>query len=208
MRYIVTAIQERAAFVRYLKQHIPHLEIVEDRERDAMETFLRACVEANNEPVVHLEDDIILTRDFLPKLEAEITAHPHDLLQGFSRSKYDLDLGSRWKAGASFMSSLCSYLPEGVSSEIIAYQKSKEWLALKKPSATTEAVGYDWMIAMMLAQSKRRYWLRVPSLVEHTPGLVSMISPSRSKYRQSTSFTDPELRYFPSDYLPVKEKIA
>ena len=99
MRYIVTAIQERAAFVRYLKQHIPHLEIVEDRERDAMETFLRACVEANNEPVVHLEDDIILTRDFLPKLEAEITAHPHDLIQGFSRSKYDLDLGSRWKAG-------------------------------------------------------------------------------------------------------------
>ena len=102
VRYIVTAIEARANNVKYLKTHIPNLEVVWDEKRDAMDTFLRACVASYGSSVVRLEDDVCLTVDFTTKAEAVIAKYPLHVIQFFSRSKYDLTVGTRFKNGGTF----------------------------------------------------------------------------------------------------------
>jgi GR25 family glycosyltransferase involved in LPS biosynthesis len=182
MRYIVTAMPQRLESVKELKRQIPHLEIVWDRHKDAMETFLRACAEAGDDAVVRLEDDVVLTSNFMSKAEAVIEEHKDEVIQFFSRSKYDLTLGSRLRAGSSFMMNQCFYLPVGVSRELMEY--CPEWYAINYKEHPS---GYDTMMGAYFAKAKRKYWNHVPSLVEHRI-MKSLIHPSRSSKRQSTTF--------------------
>ena len=93
------AVPARAANVEYLKAHIPGLEVVWERGQGAMDTFLRANVAGFGGPSVRLEDDVCLTEDFRAKVETAIALHPFHVIQFFSRSKYDISIGSRYKSG-------------------------------------------------------------------------------------------------------------
>ena len=189
MRYIVTAIEARANNVKYLKTHIPNLEVVWDEKRDAMDTFLRACVASYGSSVVRLEDDVCLTVDFTTKAEAVIAKYPLHVIQFFSRSKYDLTVGTRFKNGGTFSMNQCYYLPEGTSEHLVEFYDSAEWQARKSENP----YGYDTMMAHVFKLQRRGYLVSVPSLVEHAES-VSMIHPTRSRFRQSTTFSNPELR--------------
>jgi hypothetical protein len=50
--------------------------------------------------------------------------------------------------------------------------------------------GTDQMVCDFLKSRREKYWLHVPSLVDHRIA-VSMIDPRRSSKRQSLTFTDP-----------------
>ena len=189
MKYIVTAIESRAENVEYLKAHIPNLEVVWDVRRDAMDTFLRGCKAGYGASVVRLEDDICLTKNFTAKAEAVIGCDPLQVIQFFSRSKYDLTLGSRFKNGGTFSMNQCYYLPEGISEHLVEFYNSAEWEARK----TEHPSGYDVMMAHMFKLERRKYLVSVPSLVEHAVA-VSAIHPTRSRFRQSTTFENAELR--------------
>lgn len=193
-RVIVTAVPQRSTLLPYLQTHIPHLEVVWDQKRNAMDTFLRGCLEAGNDPVLRIEDDILLTRRFLEKTEEVIKNHPDDVIQFFSMRRKDLTIGSRWEPGSTFMMNQCYYLPSGVSRQIYDYYWSADWQTKYAKDAPT---GYDILMARLFQQQRRRYWLHVPSLVEHliTP---SVINPKRPMRRQSLTFTDPEYQMFPN----------
>ena len=192
MRYIVTAIQERAENVEYLKTHIPNLEVVWDVKQDAMDTFLRGCKAGFGSAVVRLEDDILLTKNFTEKAEKFISLIPSHVIQFFSRSKDDLTIGTRLKPGGTFSMNQCYYLPMGVAEDLVRFYDSAEWQARK----SEHPYAYDTMMAHMFRLQKRPYVLCVPSLVEHAQ-ILSRIDKRRSKFRQSKTFTDPELKAYP-----------
>lgn len=79
----------------------------------------------------------------------------------------------------------CFFLPEGMSASLLEYAKS--WKRLQE-----HPTGLDLMVADFLKENLIRYWLHVPSLVQHRV-TVSMISPRRSKYRQSLTFEAPDV---------------
>jgi hypothetical protein len=180
MRYIVRAMREREPFLDPIRAELPALEVVWDRSHNAMETWLAAMDHAGNGAAVHLEDDILPTRGLLTKMATAVVAHPDHVIQFFSLRRSDRTLGSRWMAGGTFMMTQCFYLPPGYSAELSAYYP--RW-----PRRHTDQQGFDTKLHDWLASRRERYWLHVPSLVQHRVE-PSLIDPRRSSRRQSPTF--------------------
>jgi len=171
--------------VAYLTERIPEAEIVTDYQQNAMMSYLRALRLAGDDPVVLLEDDIVLTKDFQNKLLRAVQGREDVLCQFFSMRKKDLTIGSRMEPGSSFMMDQCIYVPGGMALRIFEFWKG--W-----PRKAESPYGCDTMKAAFLKANKLRYYIHVPSLVDHRIS-KSMIDPRRSSKRQSYTFTDPWL---------------
>jgi len=180
-RTIIRAVKERSQFVGYLKRRLPHAEFCFDENQNAMDTFYKSLRMAGNDPVIHMEDDIILTKNFVEKIESAISKRPDWVSQFFSMRKKDIEIGSRYDNN--FIMGQCFYLPAGYSKKILGYT----WEKLKE-----HPTGLDMMIGDFLKDIKKKYWIHVPSLVEHRI-CKSLINSRRSSKRQSKTFEDPWL---------------
>lgn len=181
-RIIVKAMPSRQEHVDYLLARIPDLEVCWDQRRDAWDTYIRGLALAGAEASVQLEDDIVLTRNFRTKLEGVIAQRPDALIQFFSMRKADLTVGSRWERGGTFAMNQCTYYPAGMGPEIMAFAET--W-----PRRAEHPTGYDLMLADFLKARRLKYWLHVPSLVDHRVAR-SLIDGRRSSKRQSLTFVD------------------
>jgi hypothetical protein len=192
VRYIVrcTPTSERLKVVRYLRACLPELEVVWDSRRDGMETFLRAMDTDGGTGAVHLEDDVVLTRDFRAKAELQIAAHPESVINffGLRRPRRDAERVPHWDR--TFTCSTCFSLPPGFAPGLAAYYPA--WLETTKATLTF----FDYMISEYLRTLRQPYWYVVPSLVQHLR-LPSQIrrwgGGDRSRSRQSPTFVDPWL---------------
>ena len=173
--------------IEHLKASIPRLIVVEDRIRNAMDTFRLGLAEAGTEASLQMQDDIILCKDFMQQVEAEIKQHPNDVIQFFSRKERDAELGSRYMAGRTFMFNQCVYFPAGISADLLKYAENPKigiWRGWDK-----DPTGDDLIVADYLRINKRKYWLVVPNLCDHAQ-TESLINSRRSRYRQSLTFKD------------------
>jgi hypothetical protein len=181
MRFIVRAVPERTEYIEYLKLHLPQAEWCYDQKRNAMDTFLRAMQMAGDEPCVHMEEDILLTDDFVAKINSAIQKRPDEVIQFFSMRQADLDIGSRYDR--SFIMNQCFYLPATCSRQVLEFKD--KWTDIAKHPTGTDLMVNDWLKSL-----KKPYWIYVPSLVEHRVG-KSAIDTRRSSKRQSKTFADP-----------------
>jgi hypothetical protein len=181
MRYIIRAVKDRVEFIAYLQKHLPQSEWCFDKTRNAMDTFLDAMKMAGDDACVHMEEDILLTQDFVHKINAEIAQRPNELIQFFSMRNADLIEGSRHDK--SYMMNQCFYLPAGYSRMI--YEFYANWNGKIKDPTGTDIMINDW-----LKIRKEKYWISIPSLVEHRI-CKSAINPRRSSKRQSKTFVNP-----------------
>lgn len=177
-RIIIRAVPERAEFIAYLKERLPSAEWCMDQKRNAMDTFLRALEMAGDDPVVHMEEDVILCDSFVSDLEAAIAKRPTKVIQFFSMRGKDLTIGSR--LDRNFLAACCFYLPASYSKNIHAYYD--RW-----PHLSVHPTGLDLMVADWLKSRKEDYWINVPSIVDHRKA-KSAINPRRSSARQSLTF--------------------
>lgn len=185
---VIRACRERQEFVDYLLRKLRGQEVIVvwDKTKNAMDTFLEALRVAVDRPALHMEEDSILTVQFAEKVSAVVERFRGQVpIQFFSRRTEDESTGARWESGASFIYGQCFYLPQGMSRSLLEYAPS--WKRIGE-----HPTGLDLMVADFLKENKIRYWIEVPSLVQHRV-TVSMISPRRSKYRQSPTFRDPDV---------------
>lgn len=177
MRYIVRAIKSRRAFVEEILKQIPEAEVLWDTSGNAMQSYLNACLIAGEDPVVLLEDDIILTDNFKAKIEKVIEKYPEMLINFFSLSKKHL--APHFKRGREYCMNQCEYLPPGFASRVL--EAYKTWPDKEKhPTAYDFLVGYAW-------GRNTPYLVWCPSLVQHRQ-VKSAIDPRRSSKRQSVTF--------------------
>lgn len=180
-RKIVVAVPSRPEFVRYLKTRIPDVEFCFDMEAvGAMQNTMNAWKMAGEDPVLMMEDDIILTVGFNERVEEEIQKRPNEIIQFFSMRSDDLTKGSRYDR--KFAMNQCYYLPKGYASLLLEY--ASNWSRRYEAGAY-----YDIMMDEFLRGRKEKYWIHVPSLVQHRDG-KSMIHQSRSSKRQSKTFVN------------------
>jgi hypothetical protein len=193
-RVIVRAVPDasRARCLRYLREKVADVEIVMDENygnptmtgrRKCALNFRRALAQAGTDPVIMLEDDILLTVDWRAKIEAAIAEQPNTLIQFFSMRGDDLRVGSRWDRN--FMMTQCFYLPEGYAAALEAYHD--EWAGW----AQGDVSGCDILMTDWLRSRHLRYWIHVPSLVQHLEG-KSAVNTKRSAKRVSKTFADPD----------------
>lgn len=180
LQIIVRTCAGREEYLDYLLENVPDLVVVRDVDGNAMTTFLMALERAGTEAALHLEDDILVCDGFLGHIANAVAQHQDDVIQFFSMGKRDGELGCRWRPGSGFSMNQCFYLPMGQSRDLHRFYPSWE----RKEAHPT---GYDLMLADWLVSRRQRYWLHVPSLVQHRVG-VSAISPRRSSRRQSHTF--------------------
>jgi hypothetical protein len=92
----------------------------------------------------------------------------------------DRRVGSRWDN--SFCMNQCHYMPAGHARMVWNYAQS--WLGIIK-----DPIGYDTMMRDWMRRQRMKYWIHVPSLVQHRVA-KSMIHPRRSSKRQAFTFGD------------------
>lgn len=182
MRVIVTAMPW-SPYLTYLRGRIPPLEVVMDSTLNAFDTFQASLSQQGIDPAIKLEDDALLTRNFLSKAEAVIANGPSVVMQFFSMRKADLVLGSR--LDRKYSSNVGMYLPAGYALPLLDY--SRAWRAMHPEHPT----GYDLMMDDWLKSRSEPHWIVVPNLVDHRKG-PSRIGP-RSSERKSLTFQDPDL---------------
>ena len=185
MRFIVRTCPPRAEYLEYLQERIPNLEVVLDSIMDpskrGFDAFLDSLKLAGEDGVVHLEDDILLTENFIEKICKVIEEQQYVLIQFFSMRKKDLEVGSRFEPGRTFMMTQCVYYPEGMSAEVLEFYEDLI------NSGKGQNLGYDEVVALFMRQRGMEYYIHVPSLVDHRV-CKSVINPKRSSKRQSLTF--------------------
>jgi len=189
VRFIVQAIERRAGVVAYLQKHIPQLEVSWDSSGKCIGGYLKVLDRAGEDPFVLLEDDILLTQDFLPKIQQAIAQKPDQLIQFHSRCAKDQTVGSRFKGGRQFYNHQCVYFPAGIAPQILRFSEQEIYRDFASPRSFSDVLTQDF-----LHQHRLKYWVSIPSLVDHLPD-VSSVDPRRSKSglrRQARVFRDPE----------------
>ena len=172
---------ERYQWAQELRDYLPEARLIEDREHNGYETFQRALEAQGSEDAWHLQDDAVLTSRWLQKARWERATHPDTVIQGFSRRCDDLTVGSRWMNARGFNYGICWFLPGRLAPGLLAF--SRTWP--RRPPV--EKCSLDTMTADYLATVRERYWLVVPSLVQHREG-PSMVDGRRARARQSKTF--------------------
>lgn len=179
MKYIIRAVESRREYVEEILKELPEAEVYWDTSGNAMNSYLAACKLAGDEPVVLLEDDIILTKNFKSKIEAVISQYPEILINFFSLSKKKTT--PHFKKGREYCMNQCEYFPAGFAKKVLAAYES--WTQKEKhPTAYDYLVGYAW-------GSSKPYLVWCPSLVQHRV-CKSLIDSRRSSKRQSVTFKE------------------
>jgi hypothetical protein len=181
MKIIIRTCPGREMYRDALLSVLPDATIVADKTTNAMDTFLSAMEAAGPDAALHLEDDILLASNFRPRVEGVIGGRPGDVIQFFSRRSADVTVGSRWEPGRTFLMNQCFYLPAGYSADLREFARLWE-------RYSQHPTGYDILMQDWLRARRERYWLHVPSLVQHRD-CVSAINPRRSRSRQSATFS-------------------
>jgi len=182
VRIIIKAVPSRIEFINYLKTNLPEAEFCMDEKQSAFDTFLRSLEMAKDEACVHMEEDIIITKDFVNKLIRAINQKPFNIIQFFSMRKKDITEGSRWDNN--YLMNQCFYAPPFYSKQL--RQFFDVWAPHKLEAHPN---GTDQMICDFLKNKKEKYWIHCPNLVDHRIA-KSAIDPRRSSKRQSLTFRD------------------
>lgn len=167
-----------------------HAEIIWDRKQDAFVTWLDMLEAAGDSPVILMQDDVYTAPRWRERVEAAISERPDDVIQFFSLRKDDAELGSRYMAPSTYLMNQCFYLPDHDAASLLAF--SREWYVRRTQGEVP--TGLDTCMKRWLMEQSRRYWLHVPSLVQHEPweseiGLAKT-GRDRSRARQSPTFEE------------------
>jgi len=182
MKIIIRAVRSRKHIVDEMLKEIPNAIVYyDDFYKDTMKSFLHVLEMNGSDPVVILEDDVELTSNFLEKLKSALIGHEHELVQFFSMRKADIDVGSRYDRN--YLMGQCTYFPQGYTKMIRDYYE----LWKNTPNGIKYYTGTDTMINDFLRYIDKKYWIYVPSLVQHLE-VKSVIDSRRSSKRQSKTF--------------------
>lgn len=157
--------------------------VVWDQKQNAMDTFrlvLQAIIDGGDQGAFLMQDDVVLTENWRDRVEEVVAERPNQVVQFFSMGK-NAPTQSGERDGKTFISNLCVYLPPGMASDLLPY--SYEFVE-KYPQFKT---GDDFVIRYWLRNQRLKYWLQVPSLVQHETW-VSAIHHRRPRNRVSLNF--------------------
>lgn len=186
MKVIVQAVPSRQEYVDYLKERLPDAIIVWDQGDGPHETLKEVLRVTGNGPAIHLEDDVILTKNFLQKAREAIEGHEDVVVQMFSMRKKDLTHGSRQEYAGTYLMNQCRYVPPFFAANMLGYLSHHSVDSNLEIRANPDVAVREFMKAYGM-----KYWLHCPSLVNHRVG-VSALNKSRAKTnRQSFTFKDP-----------------
>lgn len=200
MLIIIRAVPEREALHEYLRERLPDAEwVMEDSNERSAESFTRSLGRALHQQgrrgAVHLDDDVILTRDFEPKVKRAVGQYWTYVVQLFSARQAHVK--PVWASARSFCHGPAVWMPGHLAPILADYQDR----LLERGLGTAKSYDDDgyrvdqgFAIGAYLHRRGRKYRIHSPSLVQHraedsTLGHVTQLASGRPW--QSLTFTDP-----------------
>lgn len=157
--------------------------VVRDIGDGAMLTFIKCLITPSGD-MLYLEDDAILCKDFLSKVEQTLDEVGRDKIVQFFSLKKSVE-ETTLMSGGTYCGNVCLFIPNKIREEIAEYYF--EWKDTKVGQENPTAM--DYLVRDYLKKTKQKYYLVVPNLVQHQIG-KSVIDPRRSSKRQSKYFID------------------
>ena len=179
MKYLIQNVPQRD--VSILLDQLKDVGLYVDKNKKPLESFIETLKLAKDESALYMEDDIILSKDFIDDTSSFINMNKNNVINFWTLKKSIKE--TTLMLSSSFMSNLCVYFPNHHIKGLIDFY-NKGWSGIKE-----HPTGMDLMVRDYLVATKTKYWLYQPSLVQHKK-IVSAINPKRSKYRQSITFKD------------------
>ena len=189
MRYIVQAIEARRDIVEgHILPQVPEALVHYDRDTYPMRAFIQTLRMAEGEPHVHMEDDIILTRNFQSKVEAAIAQHPDQVINFFRFKMREPFTSTKLMAASRYNNNPCVYFPSEVSSAAIELEERlrREESSGDRPLSIDLYSDLDGLIRKTLQARREKFVLWHPSLVQHRVGTSSISG--RAQVRVSPTF--------------------
>lgn len=180
--------EKRINNAKTMQEQIPDLVMYYGDNGDVFKKFINCFrLEEEYDGLVLLEDDIILCRDFYNRIMVEINRRPHDIISFFEKPLTKKALASGYMAPSEFLYNQCNYYPKDVC-RLIPCEETiasfKKWYC----SFAKWVYPSDNYINYVLVKNKRRYYMKVPFLVQHQPWDTTW--GGRAKTRQTKYFID------------------
>ena len=180
MNYVILAVRRRWDNVERLRRRLD-AGVYVDMAREPRKAFSGSLLATGGGAHVHLEDDIILAKDFESLIEDAVRQYPDDVINFFNGiTKHALGAPRREPA-RKFLWNQCVYFPDWFPKQFVS------WLLSVDFGGAWD--GTDTSVADFLRHIERPYIRWYPSLVQHQVG-TSMIYAKRSPRRQSSHFID------------------
>ena len=153
----------------HILPQVPEALVRYDREYSPMKAFLEALRMAEGEPHVHMEDDIILTRNFQSKVEAAIAQHPDQVINFFMLAGMEKD--APFMRGAhTYTGNQCFYVPPSLTQAMLG-NAAKIIKELGGDYQTMyDTYRMDGFVRWNLKVLGQKYWQWHPSLAQHRVG--------------------------------------
>ena len=150
---------------------------------NAMETFMKSVELSKDDNCLNMEDDIVLCKDFMNKVEEVVSKYPTKVISFFTLK--DRPNGANIEKARTFCMNQCVYMPKWFNNLLLQYYP--KWLKTERGQQPGHA--YDYMMADLLSLVGEDYILYQPSLVQHME-MKSRIDPRRSTHRTSKTFKE------------------
>lgn len=168
-RIIVRTVPEREDYAAYLRDRLPEAEWCVDRAHDPVGNFLAALTLQGDDDAIHLDDDVVLARDWRILAEGHLAVRRGHPIQWFSaRPKAD-ERGARWERH--FIGTQCFHLPGRLAPGAVEWFDT--WPGSPHPSLHPQRL-FDVGLGAYLRSLDERVWVTCPSLVQHRLGPSAM----------------------------------
>lgn len=154
--------------------------IIWDKTFDPLDTWMDMLAAAGDEPALMLEDDIVLAPAWRQRVEEVIAKHGDRMILFFSMLEEEGP--GRWMPSSKYYGTLCAYFPAGYAAQILEFAKTLPHAQFR--------IKHDQIAGRWLGRRGEKFWLEVPSLVQHRDDLPSAVRPARASLgkRISPSF--------------------
>ena len=152
--------------------------------------FLGSLMTFGGRGHLHLEDDIILAKNFEQLVPPIINKHQDQIIRFFPSAVNTRPKTTHGKPfiakGSGFVYLLCVWFPDWFPSEYLDWCSKVNY---PPPDGSENPWYFDVAIRAFLRHTKRDFICWYPSLVQHQVG-ESAVDPSRKHHRQSKFFID------------------
>lgn len=161
--------EQRIANVEILKQQIPQLNVImASRETVLKEHINSFNIEDEYDGMLMLEDDVLLCKNFLSRLDDTLKGHENELVSMFESACAKGELHAGYKKGRNFAWNQCNYYPKHICrllGDPNMLPQFREYFFEKKLGAWVYPI--DTYIAYVLNLYKIDYYMALPFLVQH-----------------------------------------
>ncbi len=199
MKYVIRKVPERNT--EYLEKLLPEAVVVNDVNYNGAIWSLLKAIEQANDDAIYIQDDMLLSKDFVKSANKYIKKYPHSVIVFSYVKTYKFKiLEEGFYNGVAETFLLCTYIPKDIAQSFRKFMLMEGYKKLPRYEFYQSIQADDTFFAMYLNKIlKEKVFVTYPNLAGHGRQ-DSVINPQGRGLRLSPAFDY-------SDFFEVKSEV-